>query len=82
MIDMRTWSEFKESGLLWFVNSILHLFGWAIVVEISEEGNETTAYPARVSFRGFSESVTDDGYRLVTDYLKQNIDELVEDFKR
>lgn len=26
-LELRTWSEFKEQGFLWFVNSILHVFG-------------------------------------------------------
>lgn len=33
MIQRRTWEEFKDNKLLWFINSILHLFGWAIVLE-------------------------------------------------
>lgn len=53
-MEKKEWKEFRESGLLWFINSILHLFGWSIVFEISD--NEIISiYPARVTYRGFSE---------------------------
>jgi len=29
MLTRKTGKEFRESGLLWFINSTLHLFGWA-----------------------------------------------------
>lgn len=31
MITKKSWSEFRETGLLLLVNTILHAFGWAIV---------------------------------------------------
>ena len=70
-----SWEQFKKSGLLQFVNSILHLFGWAVVVVIVGD-KVVNAYPSRVSFRGFSEGDNTDGYAKVTKYLKENIDEL------
>ena len=39
MVDRKTWKEFRESGLLWFINTILHMFGWAIVVDVDMEDN-------------------------------------------
>lgn len=76
MINKKTWDEFKQSGLLWFTNTILHVFGWAIVIERDEHKNITIAYPARVKFRGFSENCNSEGYQKVTQYLKDNINEL------
>lgn len=78
MIKKKTWAEFRETGLLWLINSILHVFGWAIVVEM---GNKKVidAYPARVCFRGFSEGINLKGYEKVTHYLKENINDLVKD---
>lgn len=70
-----SWEQFRKSGLLWFINSILHLFGWAIVM-IKTDGKVTDVYPARVPYRGFSEKDNTDGYAKVTKYLKDNIDEL------
>lgn len=37
-MEEKSWKEFRESGFLWWINMILHTFGWAIVVEV--EGNE------------------------------------------
>lgn len=86
MLNKKSWCEFRKTGLLWFVNSILHLFGWVIVFEFSdgartfEDDTELTAvYPARTKYRGFSEMDTMDGYKKVTEYLKENVDELLEE---
>lgn len=76
MITRKTWGEFRDSGLLWFINTILHVFGWSIVVEQSDSEEIVDAYPARVKFRGFSEESTTRGYRNVSKYLKENIDEI------
>lgn len=75
MVTEKSWKEFRDSGLLWFINQTLHLFGWALVMEI--EGSEIKrVYPARVKFRGFSEEANTDGYIKVSEYLKSNIEEL------
>lgn len=29
MLTKKTWKEFRESGFLWWINMILHTFGWA-----------------------------------------------------
>lgn len=70
-----SWEQFRKSGLLWFINSILHLFGWAIAV-IMTDGKVTDVYPTRVPYRWFSEKENTEGYAKVTKYLKNNIDEL------
>ena len=76
-VTRKSWSEFRDSGMLWFVNSILHLFGWAIVVEIDKGTKQTIcAYPARVVFRGFSEARNTEGYQQVSSYLKTNVADL------
>lgn len=49
-----SWEEFLDLGLLWWVNRILHTFGWAIVVVTNEDDTEVKeVYPARVDFFGF-----------------------------
>lgn len=80
MIKRKNWNEFRNSGLALIVNQILHIFGWAIVFELTEE-NVTNVFPARVKFRGFDQQSTSEAYVKVTDYLKQNIDELNEEVK-
>lgn len=64
MVDKKTWQEFKDSGLLWWINMILHTFGWAIVFEISKRGKIINVYPARVKYRGFDMKSTENGYVL------------------
>ena len=78
MVNKKSWEEFKESGLLWMINQTLHLFGWAIVLYI-EDGKVIGAYPARIKFRGFDEKANTKGYKKCTKYLKENIDELLEE---
>ena len=40
MVKKKTWQEFRKTGLLWFMNTILHAFGWAIVVEVERSYTE------------------------------------------
>jgi hypothetical protein len=54
------------------MNSILHTFGWAIVVSFNEDGEINEAYPARCKFRGFTEEINDSGYEKIGKYLKDN----------
>lgn len=68
--------EFKESGLLWFINRQLHLFGIALVVDIDKD----KIYPIRCEYRGFSENLEEKGYKAVTNYLLKNIENINNDF--
>lgn len=77
MIEKKTGKEFLDSGLLWFINTILHTFGWAIV--FNPDTGEI--YAARVKFRGFTEKLNTEGYIKVSQYLKENADELLEESK-
>ena len=81
MVAKKTWKELRESGLLWWTNMLLHTFGWAIFVEVNDNGEITNAYPARVKFRGFSEKSNTEGYIKVSQYIKENIAELLEESK-
>lgn len=76
----RTWDEFRASGLLWWVNRALHLFGWAIVVEM-EDGEAIDAYPAKVEFRGFEQQDETEGFQKLTNHLAEEAPRLVEDVK-
>lgn len=80
MVNKKSWEDFKKSGLLWFINMLLHTFGWAIVYDIEDE-KITNVYPARVKFRGFPEQSNTEGYIKVSQYMKDNIDELLEESK-
>lgn len=77
-MERKNWNEFRETGLFWFINSILHVFGWVIVIEASN--NEITdVYPARTEFRGFSESSNTKGYQRIAKYLKDHSEELYDE---
>lgn len=70
--DKKTWEEFRKTGLLLIINQILHVFGWAIIVVVEDDGKVTEAYPARVKFRGFGEKSTTEAYKKVSAYMKDN----------
>lgn len=75
MVRFISAKEFRESGMLWMVNSFLHLFGMAITVDT--ESNTLNA--AIVKFRGFSQDCNDAGYRKVTQYMIDNAADLIAD---
>lgn len=81
MVTKKTWKEFRESGFLWWINMILHTFGWAIVVDIDDNGEITDTYPARVKFRGFGEKNNTEGYIKVSQYMKETVSDLLEEAK-
>lgn len=80
MVKEKSWKEFRDSGLFWWINTILHTFGWALVAEMNG-GTITRVYPARVKFRGFSEDTNTDGYIKVSKYLEENIEEISKEAK-
>jgi hypothetical protein len=75
MVKEITGAEFRDSGALWFVNSILHLFGMAITW--NPDTDELKA--SIVKFRGFDEKTTTNGYLKLSKYLKENADSLIKD---
>ena len=75
MLEKKTWEEFRDNGFLWWINMILHTFGWCIVTEC-ENGKITNVYPARTKFRGFPEESNTKGYQNVSKYLKENIEDI------
>jgi hypothetical protein len=76
MIDKRTWQEFSAAGLLWWANRILHLFGWAIVLQVESDGTISDVYPARCTFRGFVEETEHENFKKLSAYLKTHIEEI------
>lgn len=77
MIDEKSWEEFRDSGLFWWINTLLHTFGWAIVIEMNKEsGKIVSAYPARVKFRGFDEESNSEGYKKLSQFMVKNAKQL------
>ncbi len=75
------WDDMRDSGLLWYVNSLLHLFGRAIVFDYHKTGRLRTVYFARCRYRGFDNDVITDNMNKLTKYLKKNIGELIKDIR-
>lgn len=78
--EQKQWIEFKESGLLWFINTTLHAFGWAIVIEVVD-GEFISVCPMRTKMRGFSEKSNTAGYIKLSTYMKENGEKLLKESK-
>lgn len=78
MIFRKTWKEFRDSGLFWWINMILHTFGWVITFTIDQETDEILdVFPARTKFRSFDEKSNTEGFKKVSRYLVDNSPELL-----
>lgn len=78
MIERKTWDEFRNCKMLWWINTFLSVFGWSIIVSV-QDGKVAEAYPARVTCRGFDEEENEKGYIGVSKFLKENTDELLKE---
>ena len=76
MVNKKSWNEFRSTGLFMFINTILHAFGWAIVVNADDKGDVVDAFPARVKFRGFDGDDQTEMHKKIGIYLKDNADQL------
>jgi hypothetical protein len=80
--ERRTWDDLRASGLLFYINTILHFIGWAIVVEVDTETKlVTNCYPARVKYRGFDEQSQDEEHAKVAEYLANTAPNFPEEIK-
>ena len=78
MITEKTWEEFRSTGLLLLLNQFLHIFGWAIVIEVMDEENGIIrVFPARVKFRGFDTNSQSKAYENISKYMDKNSKELL-----
>jgi len=81
-VEHRTWDDFRNNGLLFYINTILHFMGWAIVVEVDTETKlVTNCYPARVKYRGFDEQSQDEEHAKVAEYLANSAPNFPEEIK-
>lgn len=81
MVSPKSWKEFRDNGLLWWINMILHTLGWSIVVNVKKDGTITNVYPARVRFRGFTNEFNTEGYIKVSEYLNKESTKLLKESK-
>jgi hypothetical protein len=74
-----SWEEFRATGLLTFVNTFLHIFGLAIVLEVNddESGKKLIkVFPARVNYRGFEGCSITNAYIKLSKFMAENAIEL------
>ena len=72
--------EFQETGLLWWTNTLLHVFGWNLAILRDEESGKILGFaPMRTSFRGFTEEANTKGYIKVSQYMKDTAEVLLEE---
>ena len=50
-----SWEKLREHGLFRFINMFLHIFGWAIQMNVGDDGEIERVYPIRCKYDGFSE---------------------------
>ena len=74
-----SWDDFRAAQLLWYVNRLIHLFGWAIVTEVDATGKVTRVFPSRTIFRGFSEETETKGFIGLTQHLVAESKTLLKD---
>lgn len=74
-LRVQPWKAFQAAGMLWLINRTLHLFGWAVFVQVDADGT-VSAYPARTTYRGFAPESEARGFKSVTDYMAANAADL------
>ena len=73
---LQTWEAFRASGLGWFINRMLHIFGWVIVFELEPHSKKIiNVLPARTTLLGFTEEDDETGHNQLKEYLKGYLDD-------
>ena len=68
--DSFSWEDFRESGLLWWINRQLHLFQVSIACEVEEDGSVSKVYPVRSNLtQGFREADEIDGFFKLENFM-------------
>lgn len=76
------WKEFQKSGMLWWINRIIHTFGMVIVFVEEDDGTISDVYPARCKFRGFNTKTEEEGFTNISKYMKDNAERLDQEVNR
>ena len=72
-----TVQEFRDTGLLMYINQILQVFGWEIGVRINILDNGMQQLiPLRTKFRGFDNQTTTRNYEKLAKWIRENGEEL------
>ncbi len=78
-LGKKDWKEFQSTGLLWWINRILHTFGWAIVLVQEDDGTISNAYPSRCSYRGFEYADEEEGFKKVSSFMNSESKQLLDE---
>jgi hypothetical protein len=65
--------EFRNSGLLWWTNRILHTFGWAIVAELDDNDSVLSYEMKKVNYLGFDEETDEIKLNQFRKYLYEHL---------
>lgn len=68
-----SWETFREAGMLWWINRILHTFGWSIIYEINENQEIISVYPAKTDWLGFSSETNDQRWKQFKDHMREDM---------
>ncbi len=79
MLDVKSWKEFRDAGMLWWVNRTLQLFGWSIKYEFDGDMNVTGVMPVRTRHRGFTKELEAKGHQQLTAFIADNIETLADE---
>jgi len=86
MVQKKSWEQFRKTGLLLIINQILHIFGWAIVVDYEKYYSDNSSkniirsvYPARVKFRGFDKNSVSEAYIKLSKFMSKNHKQLLKE---
>lgn len=81
-LEKRSWEEFRAAGMIFAVNTVLHMLGWALVVEQNAETKEIISVaPYRTKFRGFDDAAQDEEHQKIAKYLSENAPNFPEEIK-
>ena len=75
----KSWDEFRDTGLVIFINRILHVFGWCLAFDVDDNDRVVFVHPCRTKFRGFPKDVDAESYIRISKYLAENADDLLKD---
>ena len=61
------WKAFYDTGLLFFVNTFLRIFGWEIIMIFN--GTDVTVFPDRVTARGYHKDTMKTAYNNLRSFM-------------
>jgi hypothetical protein len=74
-----SWEFMEESGILWYINTMIAVYGVYIAIKRDKNGKRPIAIPCRTSFRGFEDRINDEQIVKLSRYLATCASELLEE---